>query len=270
MESQVVLITGSSRGIGRLTALELSRRGHRVYATMRNPEPIENVHVERLDVTDEKSIAEAVSNLIEKEGRLDCVINNAGYGLLSPVDTATDDEIMKQFDVNLFGVIRVIREVLPQMRKQKSGKIINISSVVGVVSNPAMGWYSATKHALEAVSASLASTVFPWNIYVSVVQPGSTATEFAANLKLEEGGGNSPYGDFSKKHQERMKNILTDGQPPEEVAELIADVVEDPKPHFRYQTSERAKQIVSQFVVDPSGDQWLNQQKETFKGWINT
>lgn len=274
MESQVVLITGSSRGIGRLTAIELARRGHRVYGTMRNPEPIETekgtIHVERLDVTDEESIKKSVSKIIENEGRLDCVINNAGYGLLAPVDAATDAEIMKQFDVNLFGVIRVIREVLPQMRKQKKGKIINLSSVAGIVSNPALGWYSATKHALEAVSASLASTVFPWNIDVCVVQPAATDTEFAEVLDVGGGEGNNPYGDFPEKYRERMEGVLSDGQPPEEVAGLIADIVEEQNPHFRYQTSEKVTETVSQFVVDPTGDHWLNQQKETLKEWIKT
>ncbi len=270
MQSQVILITGSSRGIGKLTAMELAKRGHRVYATMRQPEPMEMVEVVQLDVTDSKSIHQAVSSVIEKEGRLDCVINNAGYGLLSPVDTASEEEVMKQFDVNLFGVMRVIKEALPQMRKQKSGKIINLSSIAGIASNPGMGWYCATKHALEAISASLASTLFHWNIHVCVVQPAATATEFADVMAIGEDQGESPYGDFTERYRKRMEGILKEGQPPEEVAELIANIVADPEPHFRYQTSPRVEEIASQIVVDPTGDKWLNQQKETFKGWIKT
>lgn len=273
MESQVILITGSSRGIGKLTALELAKRGKKVYATMRNPVPFsqypENLISERLDVTDDRTIRGVVSMIIEREGRIDGVINNAGYGLLSPIDQATEEEVQQQFDVNVFGVLRVIKAVLPHMREQKSGRIINISSIAGMVSNPGLGWYCATKHALEAMSASLASTVFPWNIFVSVVQPAATATEFAEDIKI--GGGNAkenPYGDFSKRYKERMVGLLKEGQPPEEVASLIADILDDPNPHFRYQTSDRVKKIASDLVVDPTGDDWLNQQKQTFADWV--
>lgn len=274
MESQVILITGSSKGIGKLTALELAKRGKKVYASMRNPVPFEqfesNLSVEQLDVTDKQSIYSAVGRIIEKEGRIDGVVNNAGYGLLAPVDQASEEEVQQQFDVNVFGVMRVIKAVLPQMRKQKYGRIINLSSVAGIVSNPGLGWYCATKHALEAMSASLASTLFPWNIAVSVVQPAATATGFAEDLTIGgDGSSESPYADFTEKYRERMVGLLKDGQPPEEVASLIADILDDPKPHFRYQTSERVKGIVSQVLVDPSGDRWLNQQKETFADWFN-
>lgn len=274
VESQVILITGSSKGIGKLTALELSRRGKKVYASMRNPVPFEqpenNLIVDQLDVTDARSVQSAVERIIEKEGRIDGVVNNAGYGLLAPVDEATENEVQHQFDVNVFGVMRVIKAVLPQMRKQKYGRIINLSSVAGIVSNPGLGWYCATKHALEAMSASLASTVFPWNITVSVVQPAATATGFAEDLTI--GGGEaheSPYGDFTERYRERMVGLLKEGQPPEEVASLIANILDEPNPHFRYQTSGRVKNIASQIVVDPTGDQWLNQQKETFADWFN-
>ena len=274
MESQVVLITGSSRGIGHSTVLELAKQGHIVYATMRSPKSFElykeNIFVRHLDVTNEKSILVAVSEILDERGRIDAVINNAGYGLLSPVDVASEEEIMKQFEVNVFGVMRVIRAVLPQMRKQKHGRIINMSSVAGIVSNPGLGWYCATKHALEALSASLASTVFPWNIHVSVVQPAATATEFAEDVRIGNTDENSdPYGDFSQKYKERMVKLLKEGQAPEEIGALIADILNDPNPHFRYQTSDRVKEIASQIVVDPSGDKWLNQQKETFADWFN-
>lgn len=273
-ECQVILVTGASRGIGKLTALELAKRGHKVYATMRNPASFKEHHknfvVRYLDVNDILSIQLVIEEMILKEKRVDVVINNAGYGLLSPVDAATDEEIMRQFQVNLFGVIRVIREALPHMRRERKGRIINLSSIAGLVSNPGLGWYCASKHALEAMSASLASTVFPWNIEVVVVEPGATDTEFADVLDL---GGKkvdrSPvYGDFNEKYQQKLKNALAEGQPPQEVALLIANIVEESKPHFRYQTSKRGEETARQFIIDPTGDQWLNEQKRSLKEWL--
>jgi NAD(P)-dependent dehydrogenase (short-subunit alcohol dehydrogenase family) len=273
MEKKVILITGSSRGIGRLTALELASRGHCVIGTMRKPVSFgqfsDLLTVKRLDVTDRNSIKTAIHEIIEEEGRLDVVVNNAGYGLLAPVEIVSEEEMMQQFDVNVYGAMRVVQEALPQMREQKNGHVINVSSIAGISSNPCLGWYCATKHALEALSASLAATVFQWNIQVSVIQPASTATEFAEELNLAKRAlEDNPYGDFAIRYQKRMENLIKEGQPPQEVAELIADVIESPSPHFRYQTSPRARELASQFVVDPSGDRWLDQQKETFSSWL--
>lgn len=277
MEQKVVLITGGSRGIGRVTAIALARQGHKVYATMRTPEScksfgeLENLFVERLDVTEEKNIHETVTKIIEKEERLDVVINNAGYGLLAPIELATEKEVYDQFNVNLFGVIRVIQAVLPQMRKQKSGQIINIGSVAGVVSNPMFGLYCASKHALEAISASVAATVYPWNIRVTVVQPAATKTEFCEVMpfgsQLEK---DNPYKAFATRYGEHMRAMLKEGQPPEEIAELICEIIKMEHPDQRYQTSDHGKEIVETFLKDPSGNVWLENHKMNFMDWWET
>lgn len=273
MQQKIILITGSSRGIGLLTAKELAKNGHFVYATMRNTKSFaastDNLIVKELDVTKKETIEKTVKEIIDEKGKIDVVVNNAGYGLLTPIEMATELEVQKQFDVNVFGVLRVIQEVLPFMRKQKSGQIINISSIAGLVSNPALGLYCATKHAIEAISSSLAATIFPWNISVSVVQPAATITEFADVMSMgEKVQSKNPYGDFSVRYHERMQEMLSNGQPAIEVAELIAKIVDTEKPHLRYQTSEHVEGLARQFVVDPTGDHWLEEQKKLFVDWF--
>jgi NAD(P)-dependent dehydrogenase (short-subunit alcohol dehydrogenase family) len=282
MGGKVVLLTGSSRGIGRATAIALAQQGHKVYATMRRPsastdftdvseEIRQNIFIKPLDVQDKGSIESAVSEILDKENRLDVAINNAGYALFGPIEMVTDEEVYQQFDVNVFGVIRVIRAVLPQMRRQKSGHIINISSIAGIVGNPGLGVYCATKHAIEALSSSLAATVYPWNIKVSVIEPGSTNTEFCELMtvgsKLRK---ENPYSNFCGRYRERMVNILKEGQPPEEIAELIGSIINRENPDFRYQSSPRLKEVAKQFVTDPSGNAWITDQKEKFGNWFHS
>ncbi len=280
MNKKIVLITGSARGIGKETTIAIAKAGNIVIATQRDPESSynfsdqsddirQNILIRKLDVTDKKTIDETIDEVVDKYGRLDVVINNAGYGLFAPVELASDVEIQKQFDVNVFGVIRVIQKALPQMRKQRSGHIINISSIAGIVSNVGLGIYSATKHALEAISASLAATVFPWNIKVTVVQPGPTQTEFAEEMPVAGSlQKENPYKRLFELYHERMKGLLKEGQPPQEIAELILMIINEKNPDFRYQTSPAIKETVAQFVQDPSGNKWVDEQKEKFANWF--
>ena len=227
------------------------------------------IHILSLDVADQSSISRVIETILEAEERIDVLVNNAGYGLYAPVELATEDEIARQFDVNVFGPLRLIRSVLPSMRRQMSGHIINISSIGGIVSNPGLGIYNATKHALEAISASLAATVFPWNIKVTVIQPGATATEFAEVMPVGQAlAKDNPYKSFCEKHREHMRKILKEGQDPQEVASLIVDIIESEKPDFRYQTSKRIQETAKNIVVDPSGNQWLSQQKDLYSDWF--
>jgi len=277
---KVVLLTGSSRGIGKKTALTLVDQGYKVYATMRKPdscdwfqalseEAKERVVLLSLDVTSKDEIDKTVDQIVQREGRIDVLINNAGVGLITPIEMVTDEELKWQFDVNFFGPLHLIQSVLPVMRKARDGHIINVSSIAGIVSNPGAGIYCATKHALEAISASLASTVFQWNIKVTVIEPGPISTEFAEVMPLGTRADPScPYGDFPSKYHDRMVDILKKGQPPEEVASLILHVIESESPNFRYQT-KGYKELAAKFIVDPTGNEWLDAQKGLFKGWLS-
>jgi retinol dehydrogenase-8 len=282
MKKKVILITGSSRGIGKLTAIKLAEEGHKVYATMRQPsrcdwfegisnELKENIILKTLDVTDDETIQNVVSEIINTEGCIDVAVNNAGYGLFTPIELADIEEVKHQFDVNVYGVLRVTQAVLPHMRQQKSGHIINMSSIAGIVSNPGLGIYCGTKHALEAISESLAATVFPWNIKVTVIEPAATATEFADVMalgsKLKE---ENPYSKFNELYQKRMIDLIKEGQPPQEIADLISDVIRMKNPDFRYQTNERGQNIAKGFIVDPKGNKWINDIKENFSEWLIT
>ncbi len=274
MKKKVAIVTGSSRGIGRATAEELAKKGYQVYATMRTPEKTSpfvspNIEVKKLDVTMDEDVQKTVEDIIRKEGQIDVLINNAGYGLMGPIEETSMEQIQKQYDVNLFGVIRMLHAVLPHMRQQKSGHVINISSIVGIVSNAGLGIYSSTKFALEAISASLAATVFPWNIKVTVVQPGPVATDFAEGTeKGSQLGSDSPYSAFVENYAKQLHANLAEGQSPNEVAQLIAKILETPNPLFRYQTHETVTQKVEEFIADPTGTTWLKEQTALFSDWF--
>lgn len=265
--SKVIIITGASRGIGKVTANHLSQLGHRVYGTMRTPQEIgDGIEVKRLDVTDSTSIAACVSEVLDAEGRIDALINNAGFGLFSPVELVSDEEMQAQFDVNVFGLVRVCQAVIPAMREQKSGRIVNISSIAGIVSNPSVGIYSATKHAVEAISGSLAVSLAPWNIQVCSVEPGATATEFADSMMIGKRASEpNPYSSMSSTHLQNLKEALEAGQPVEEVAKVIAGATLSEKPALRYPTSERVLGIMEQFLIEPSGRQAIEDQISNYR-----
>ncbi len=179
--SKVVLITGCSSGIGRCLAEQLSQSGHIVVATARCVEMLKDLPVALklpLDVTHPDSVTLAVASTIRQFGRIDVLINNAGYTMLGALEEVSDEETWQVFDVNVFGALRMIRAVIPQMRKQGTGSILNISSIAGRLSTPVNGTYSATKFALEALSDALRLELEPFGIRVVVVEPGAIQTRF--------------------------------------------------------------------------------------------
>lgn len=194
-QDKVWFLTGCSTGFGRVMTEELLKLGARVTATARRPESLqdlaaaypETLQVLALDVTDHCAIAECTDASTLRWGRIDVLFNNAGYGLIGGIEEPTWEEIRAQFETNVFGAAEVIRQVLPVMRRQGSGHILNISSIVGLVAYSAGGWYAATKHALEAISESLSYEVKPLGIKVTSVQPGPFRTNFAgSSLKMAE------------------------------------------------------------------------------------
>lgn len=186
-EKKVWFITGSSTGLGRDLAEVLLEEGYRVVATARDKNKIadlrdkfpETARTFELDVTDQDQVRSAVEYAVSEFGRIDVLVNNAGYGLLGAIEEPTDQQIRSQFETNLFGAVDVMRTVLPVMRRQNGGHIFNLSSVAGFIASPSAGYYAATKFALEALSESLSQEVAPYNIKVTIVEPGPFRTDFA-------------------------------------------------------------------------------------------
>jgi NAD(P)-dependent dehydrogenase (short-subunit alcohol dehydrogenase family) len=187
-QEKVVLVTGVSSGIGRTIAAVLASRGFRVFGTTRRSgEPgrqLSDVELVRLDVRDEESVRSCVKTVLDKAGRIDALINNAGYTLIGALEETTIDEAKQLFETNFFGAMRMTQAVLRSMRERRSGRIINIGSVVGFVPAPYQGIYCASKHALEGYSESLDHEVRQFGIRVSVIEPGFTRTNIAQNSQM--------------------------------------------------------------------------------------
>jgi NAD(P)-dependent dehydrogenase (short-subunit alcohol dehydrogenase family) len=246
MDNKVVFITGASSGIGRATALLLAKHGYTVYGAARRIDRLMELESHGvkplvLDVTDETSVSNAVNEVIKNEGRIDVLINNAGYGEYGAVEDVSIENAKKQLDVNLFGTARVTRMTLPVMRRQKSGKIVNISSIGGRMATPMGGWYYASKFALEGLSDSLRLEVRQFGIDVIIIEPGGIKTEWAgiANDTMMKASGNSVYSHFAEASlfaKVSSKTTALDDKAPEPtvIAALIKKAIEARKPKARY------------------------------------
>lgn len=246
MASGVVLITGASHGIGLATAESLAKAGYQVYAACRNPLKAENlqklaqknlsISILPLDVNLEDSVNEAVASIVRKEGKIDFVINNAGFGIYGPSEMHTIEEMQRIFDTNVLGVMRVNQAVVPIMRKQMRGRIINIGSIAGSVPSKNLPVYSASKAALESLTASDAYRLNRWNIKVSLIQPGPVVTDFESRTcfgtRFSE--VENPYLDVLAEDREKWKKIMDGGQSPFEVAQAIQTAMESPAPNLWY------------------------------------
>ena len=234
--SKVVLITGGSSGIGKSIGEFLHQKGFVVYGTSRNPEKITNsiFPLVALDVRDKQSILNCVAEVIQKSGRLDIVINNAGVGITGPIEEIPTEEIRNNFETNLFGPIEVMKAVLPQMREQKSGLIINITSIAGYMGLPYRGIYSASKGALELITEALRMEVKSFGIQITNVAPGDFATNIAAgryHAPVVKGSAYEvPYGNTLKE----MDSHVDSGSNPNEMAEAIFTIIKTDKPKVHY------------------------------------
>lgn len=231
--SKVVLITGATSGMGKLSAKFLSDNGYIVYAGTRDKEAkidsgnIKNIYI---DVTKTDTIKNAIAAIIKNEGKIDVLVNNAGYGLLAALEDGTDEEMFNQFDVNVFGLIKTIREVLPYMREAKSGVIINISSFLGKMGLPLLSHYNASKYAVEGIVDSLRFETLPFNIRVHSIQSGLFGTNFVkkglvanANTTSE----NSPYKDLVAHFVPIVAKAINEGPNPQPIADAIKMIIED-------------------------------------------
>ena len=241
----VVLITGASSGIGQACAEHLHRQGYRVYGTSRKApwpsllhpseaHPAESFVLLPLDVTQDSSVKQVVGAIWEHEGRLDVVVNNAGVALVGSVEDTSLEEAQAEFDTNFFGVLRVCRAVLPLMRQQQAGCIINISSIAATIGIPFQSVYSASKAALEGLTESLRMEVQPYGIRVVVVQPGDIDTGIAARRQKTEAVQGSIYQERLDRALAVMEKDEMAGPPPETIAHLVEQIIETPHPRVRY------------------------------------
>jgi len=232
----VVLVTGASSGIGKAIAQRLSQKGYKVYGTSRKPcaETDENagqVKMLQMDVTNEESVKAAIDKIIEAEGQLGILINNAGMGIAGAVEDTSYEEALLQFDTNFFGTHRVIRHVLPHMRKRGRGLIVNMSSVGAVFPIPYQAMYVASKAALEGMSGCLRNELMPFGIKVSVVQPGDARTGFTQNrVFVKAADENSPYAEYCKKSVSVMERDEMNGYDPDVVAKAVEKIIKMKNP----------------------------------------
>ena len=247
---RVVLVTGASSGIGKETARLLRMNDFVVYGAARRTERMsdlksEGIHILSLDVTDEKSIETCVGTILEREGRIDVLVNNAGYGSYGAIEDVRIDEARRQFEVNLFGLARLVQTVLPSMRKNGFGRIINISSMGGKIYTPFGGWYHATKFALEGFSDCLRLETEPFGIDVVVIEPGGIKTDWGiiAARQLKDASGGGAYGATAMHAAGAMAAMYKGDQlsPPSVVAEAILKASTAKKPKTRYAIGYGAK-----------------------------
>jgi NAD(P)-dependent dehydrogenase (short-subunit alcohol dehydrogenase family) len=234
--SKVVLITGGSSGIGKSIGAYLADKGFRVYGTSRNPKLIKNhpFPLITLNVKEVKSIEAAVKKVIAKENRLDILINNAGMGITGSIEDTPTDEMRRVFDTNFFGAIDMMKAVLPEMRKQQSGMIFNITSIAGYMGLPFRGIYSATKGALELVTEATSMEVKQFGIKVISVAPGDFATSIASGRFHTPVFENSAYKEIYQNNLDLMDAHVSDGDNPIEMAKGIYAIINNKNPRVHY------------------------------------
>ena len=264
-QQKVALVTGVSSGIGQATAAQLLERGFRTFGTLRGtsggsklPPGLDLVH---LDVRDDESVRSCVRAVLNQTGRIDALINSAGYALFGAVEEITIEEAKRVFETNFFGVLRMCQAVLPIMREQNCGRIANISSVLGFLPAPYMGVYAASKHAIEGYSQSLDHEVRRFGIRVSVIEPGFTRTSLGYNQQL----ASRPVPVYSRERYRVMVAIagnLANGDHPATVASVVLEALTSRSPRLRYQSGPKAKllNVLRKFAPSSLVDRGLRKQ----------
>lgn len=245
--SKTVFITGASSGFGKLTVKKFQAEGWNVVATMRNPKAenelnqLENVLISELDVTKPVTINKAVTEAIERFGKIDVLVNNAGYGTAGILEAASETQIRAQMEVNFFGLINVTKAVLPFMRKEKSGTVVNISSIGGRITFPYFSLYHATKFAVEGLTESMQFELNPLGIQLKLVEPGSFKTDFATrSLEVFDTERFPDYAENQNKFFSQMANMVEHSGDPVEVAHTIFTASTDGSEKLRYLVGEDA------------------------------
>ena len=237
-DSKVVLIPGASSGFGKVTSGLLTEHGYEVFGTSRNPSKLnespEKFEMLRLDVNSDQSVRECVEALLQKTGgRLDVLVNNAGFGTFGAIEEISIEEAKMQLETNLFGAVRMVKAVLPTMRKQRSGQIINIGSLAGFIAVPFQGFYSVSKFALEGYTEALRHETKGMGIKISIIEPGYFRTNIANSVKVATARIDD-YAETRKKVLSEMRKREEKGQDPRMVAETILKIIESDKPRLHY------------------------------------
>ncbi len=273
-KQKVAVVTGSSSGIGHEISLILARNGFTTYATMRNLQKgsdlksiaeDEKLHLyfAQLDVTDENSVKMAIQTIHNEAGRIDILINNAGYGLTGAFEDLSLNEIKTQYETNVFGLIRTTQEVLPIMRKQRSGMIVNISSGVGRFGYPTGSAYVSTKFAVEGLSECMSYEVEPFGIKVILIEPGVIQTNFfnSSVLAKKSQDPNSPYAPLMKGMENSIDKMMKNGSTPQYVAEVVLDAVTNENPKLRYLAGKDIEQLL-EMKRKMSDEEFVNMMKQ--------
>ncbi|RFM32551.1 oxidoreductase [Chitinophaga silvisoli] len=267
---KVVLVTGASAGIGKSTAILLAQNGYNVYGAARRMEKMQDLESYGikplvLDVTKDESIRDVISRILDEAGRIDILINNAGFGLEGAIEDVPIADARYQLEVNVFGAMRLAQLVLPKMRENKYGKIVNISSVGGKIAFPLGGWYHASKFALEALSDSMRIEVRQFGIDVIVVEPGATKSEWGtiATDSLMKVSGHTAYKELAAKTHKAFTKLSTGLAEPIVIANLVKKGIEAAQPKTRYTVKDmnsRALFILSKLLSDKLMDKLIMSQ----------
>lgn len=268
--SDAILITGCSTGIGRATATRLARSGRTVYATARSRESLGQLEAEgcrtlELDVTDEASMQAAVESVVDAEGAVGVLVNNAGYSQSGAVETVSPDSLRRQFETNVFGLVRMCQLVLPGMREQRHGRIVNLSSMGANFTFPGGGVYHATKYAVEALSDALRFEVAGFGVGVTIIQPGLIRTEFAATAGASIAAGDGPYDAFNARVAQTTAEVYEKGPlarlggDPDDVAKAIEKAIAARKAPIRVRVTPSARVLIGQrkLMTDGLWDRFL-------------
>jgi len=251
MNKKVILITGSSSGMGKEFVKVLLNDGHTIYGAARRVSNMEDIRqmgakILEMDVTDEDSMVNAVATIVKEQGRIDVLINSAGFGLNGALEDVPMKDARYQFEVNVFGLARLSQIVMPEMRKNRSGKIINISSVAGRTPSPFAAWYHASKYALEAISDSMRLELKPFGIDVVIIEPGSVKSEWGS-IALDnavKNSGKSVYKEMVQTYVNNIRGVDSKASEPIVIAKLVKKAIDAKKPRIRYVGGFMAKPIL--------------------------
>lgn len=246
-DRRVVLVTGASSGFGRAIADALRDRGHRVYGTSRNP-PVatsDGGTLIGMDVDDDASVTAAVARVLREAGRIDAVVNNAGVGYAGALEETSLDEARRQFETNFFGMHRVCRAVLPQMRARRAGRIVNMSSLGGLVTVPYQGMYCASKYAVEAYTQALRMELRPFGIHVAMIEPGDFATGFTASRRLT--AGSTPESPYASRRRAAVATMAADEATTSDLGPVVRAAIaaiESERPRLRYPVASALQRLL--------------------------